>query len=186
LNPLPIYTPEGLVWPLAYFTTTAESRAWVTYTIRLGDLRANLTETLPDLVLVSPTARLMGGTFQVRAWVRNIGAAPVPPRVGGFLVALQQRPRGDPPAGPSDGGGFVDWMAGPTDVWLPPLAPGAEIPITGTAPIGPGRCLFLHLDVDPFGESPIVGRVWEAREDNNIAMICPPAVFLPLVLRNSP
>ncbi len=186
LDPFPLYTPEGLLWPLARFTATPEDRAWVTYTIRLGDLRGNPEETLPDLILLSPTLRLVGGMAQVNAWVRNAGAAPIPPRVGGFLAALQQRAPGNPPAGPRDGEGFAAWMQGPSGVWLPPLAPGQEIPITGTASFQPGRCFFLNLDVDPYGESPLTGRVWEAREDNNVTAICPATVFLPLILRGGP
>jgi len=186
LDPFPLYTPEGLLWPLARFTATPEGRAWVTYTIRLGDLRGNPEETLPDLILLSPTLQLVGGMAQVNAWVRNAGAAPIPPRVGGFLAALQQRAPGNPPAGPWDGEGFAAWMEGPSGVWLPPLAPGQEIPITGTASFQPGRCFFLNLDVDPYGESPLTGRVWEAREDNNVTAICPATVFLPLILRGGP
>ncbi len=186
LSPFPLYTPEGVIWPMTYFTSTPESRAWVTYTFRLGDLRGNPEEMLPDLMLLSPTLRLVGSMAQVSAWVRNAGAAPIPPRVGGFLAALQQRAPGNPPAGPWDGEGFAAWMEGPSGVWLPPLTSGEEILITGTASLQPGRCLFLHVDVDPYGESPLTGRVWEAREDNNVIAVCPAAVFLPLILRGAP
>ncbi len=186
LSPFPLYVPGGLVWPMARFTTTPESRAWVTYTFRLGDLRNRSEATLPDLIPLTMTLRIHGGSAQVNAWIRNAGAASVPSRVGGFLVALQQRAPGDPPTSPADGGGFETWMQGPTGVWLPPLSPGHEVPITGTASLQPGRCLFLNVDVDPYGESPLTGRVWEAWEDNNVSMICPHVLFLPLILRSPP
>ncbi|WP_448601015.1 hypothetical protein [Thermoflexus hugenholtzii] len=185
LNPLPSYTPEGILWPLARFTTTPESRAWVTYTFRLGDLRSH-SEVTPDLIPLSLTFRISGEMARVNAWIRNAGAVPIPPRVGGFLVALQQRAPGNPPAGPWDGEGFAAWMEGASGIWLPPLASHEEILITGTAPLQPGRCLFLNVDVDPYGESPLTGRVWEAREDNNVIAVCPAAVFLPLILRGGP
>ncbi|GBD08021.1 hypothetical protein HRbin22_00250 [Candidatus Thermoflexus japonica] len=184
LNPLPIYVPDGITWPMEHFTTTPDSRAWVTYTFRIGDLR-NRETTLPDLIPLSLSWRLDNGRAWISAWIRNAGPAPVPASVGGFLAALQQRAPTDPPAGPMDGGGFEAWM-GMNGPWLPPLDVGQEIRITGTAPIRPGRCFFVNVDVDPYGESPLVGRVWEAQENNNVIGICPEVLFLPLIQRNAP
>ncbi len=185
-DPFPIYTADGAYWPMTAMRPASGERAWITYALRIGDLRSDTRNPRPDLSWVSATLRIRDdGKTEIRAVLRNSGPAPIPPRVGGFLVALSRRPPDDPPAGPLDGGGFVGWMQGPSGIWLPPLEPGQNLEVTQTAEAQPGRCFFVYADVDPYGET-TSGRVWEADEHNNVVRLCPSFMYLPMVLRGGP
>ncbi|MCS6964069.1 hypothetical protein [Thermoflexus sp.] len=185
-DPFPIYTPDGAYWPVIRMHPPSESRAWITYALRIGDLREDTANPRPDLIWLTPSLQLVeGGQVRIRAEIRNNGSVKIPERIGGFLAALYRRLPDDPPAGPLDGRGWVAWMRGSLGDWLPPMDPGAQLPVSATTGLEAGKCFFLYVDVDPYYET-TVGRVWESNEANNVVRICPPTVYLPLVLRNSP
>lgn len=185
-DPFPIYTADGVYWPLAAMRPPAGERAWITYVLRIGDRRSDPQNPRPDLSWVSATLRPRNdGQFEIRAVLRNSGPIPIPPRVGGFLVALSRRPPDDPPAGPLDEKGFVAWMESAWGVWHPPLAPGKSLEVTQIAGAQPGTCFFVYADVDPYGET-TSGRVWEADESNNWIRLCPSLMYLPMVWRGIP
>ncbi|HXF70560.1 MAG TPA: hypothetical protein VNK89_12230, partial [Thermoflexus sp.] len=184
-NPFPVYTSDGAYWPMRAMHPPPGERAWITYTLRIGDRREDPNNPRPDLIWLTPTFHVTGyAQVEISATIRNNGAGGVPNRVGGFLAALYQRPPWDPPSGPLDGRGFLTWTVGPSGVWLPPLSSGHELVVSANAPLPIGDCFFLYVDVDPYMET-TTGRVWESNEENNIARICPPTIYLPLVLRGS-
>ncbi|MCS7250905.1 MAG: hypothetical protein RMK32_02270 [Anaerolineae bacterium] len=185
-DPFPVYTVDGAYWPMTRMQPPPGSRAWITYSIRVGDRREDNANPRPDLIWLTPKLQIIGNRqVRVSAEIQNSGLARVPGRIGGFLAALYQRLPGDPPSGPLDGRGFVAWMQGPSGPWLLPMDPGTRVSVSATASLEANKCFFLYVDVDPYYET-TVGRVWEANEGNNVAEICPPTVYLPLVLRGGP
>lgn len=182
-NTLPIYTSDGAYWPMIPMYPPENERAWITYGVRIGDLREDPANPRPDLIWLSSTLQILeGGQARIRAEIRNDGDMKIPERIGGFLAALYQRPPDDPPVGPLDGTGFVAWMEGPSGVWLPPIPVGGQLSVSATASMEAGSCFFIYVDVDPYGET-TNGRVWESDETNNVRRICPSMIYLPLVMR---